>query len=70
MNADSQRKHLNIASKDWLCFTYLCQHLNQSASQRVRELVEKDLQENEELILRLMEEQKKMIEKRSKKRGR
>ncbi len=58
---------LNLGDRDWKCFNYLCRELGVSPSEKTRELIESCLKENEEIILRAIENQKIAIDKRKKK---
>jgi len=62
-----ERHELNLSKGDWKCFNYLCQELGMKPSKRIRQLIEIDLKEHEEIILQAMEKQKVAIEKRKKK---
>lgn len=66
MNPGLEPKHLNLDEEEMKCFRYLCTELDISISQRVRDLIKQDLQNNELLIITAMDKQKQKIINRRK----
>lgn len=66
MATEFEPHKLNLHERELKCFKYLCEELKTNVSERTRLLIKKDLKENEGLILRAIENQRRAIEKRAK----
>lgn len=67
VNGTTEGHKFYLGDQDWKCFNYLCRELKTDVTKRVKKLIQDDLKENEDLILRAMEIQRAAIKKRKEK---
>lgn len=64
MASKYENHNLSLNPEDLICFTYLNSQRNKTNSERIRELINEDLAENKEIILRGIDNQRARVEKR------
>ncbi len=66
MVLDLERHDVNFETQQYFCFNYLCKLKKVSVSERIRKLIDVDLEKNNNIIEVGLEKQRPAIEKRSK----